>query len=299
MSLQDLRDALGKLAKYKEALGEEYSARAYLHAIDIITSQAILKRILDGTSLPRGIGPKIREKIIEYYATGSIAELSVIRTDPKIISLESFEKIIGIGPKTALELVSKGLRTYEDLKGYPDLTELQKVGLKYHDQVMVRIPRDIIESVFRSIKDIIRPTDDDDMILSGSYRRMKETSGDVDILICSDSIQDISSFDIPGSIPMTAGKQKRSFLYPVGTGDRLVQVDMFVSPKKNCPLYLNYSTGSFDHNIALRTKAKKLGYHLTQSSLTRLSDGSEVPVKSEEELYAILGMKYIEPKDRN
>lgn len=288
-SLDSLKENLQKMAKYKMILGEEYASRAYDNAIKVLVSDQVVHRILDGSSLPRGIGSGIRDKIIEYYATGSIKELSELRMDPKVSALEKFETIIGIGPVNASKFVSQGFLTLESLKG-ADLNSMQRIGLEYSGKIMIRIPRDIITCVFEEIKRNIS----EDCIITGSYRRGAKTSGDVDILVSSDTLK-ANDLNIPGAIDLVSGPQKRAFLYPLKSG-MYVQVDIFISPKNEYILHLNYSTGSANHNILLRSKAKKMGYKLSQHSLSK--DDKEILLESEEELYSLLGLKYVEPEDR-
>lgn len=295
--LQKLRESLRTLSMYKSIIGEEYSSRAYAKAADLITSPKILQRIIDGVSLPKGIGQKIRSVILEFVAYNSVNELNELRLDPRIIALEKFEKVIGIGPVNAAKFVNMGYTTIEDLKKCPDLNNMQKIGLEYLDRIIARIPRDVIENIHALIdKSIIKADKDAQSLITGSYRRGSMTSGDVDIIVKTDNIRDTKDIIIEGAIDINAGEKKRSLLYP--HNNMYVQVDIFLCPSSEWVSCLNYTTGSARHNIQLRSIAQTLGYKLSQNGLFKMPDEKRVQLSSEEELYKILGMNFIDPKDR-
>lgn len=298
--LYAVKDILNKIAKYKAVIGEEYSSRAYAKAAELLTSREVLFRIVNGESVPKGIGKKIREAIIQFIANGIVLDLEELKLSPKIQALERFEQIIGVGPINALKFVSMGYTSIEELSEYKGLTEMQKIGIKYYDKIMPRIPREIITTVFNNIKVYILSADESaEPIIVGSYRRGKLSSGDVDILVKTDVLKDTNLIVIPDAINLTSGPKKRSLLYP--HNDLMVQVDIFLCPSSEYIACLNYATGSARHNIILRTAAQKRGYKLSQNGLFKVSKESGqvlIPLESEKQLYELLGMSYIEPADR-
>jgi len=292
---------LKKMAKYKTVLGEEYPGRAYDNAAKIVVSDNILRRVLDGKSLPRGIGQKIRDTIVEFVSTGSTKELIELEQDPKIMALERFEQVIGIGPVNALKFVLQGYTTLADLSKADDLTTMQKIGIEYFDKIMVRIPRKIVESVFSAVKQRLLNNDVEDIIVTGSYRRGALTSGDVDILVKSDTMEAKSLLDyLPSDadriVVLSAGPQKVSFLWKLPDSNFYVQVDIFVSKSDEYIAHLNYSTGSADHNIMMRTEAIKRGYKLSQHGLYKGT--TKIKLESEQELYKLVGVPFVEPEYR-
>lgn len=298
-ALRVIQESLKKMALYKSVLNEEHSSRAYDNAAKIVVSEEIVRRIITGKSLPRGIGPKIREFIIEIISLGYSKELSAISKDPRIIALESLQKVIGIGPVTAIELISAGYTSIDSLKGLLNddpkglLNDTQKIGVKYYDKILERIPRDLVTSSFEEIKRYI-PSDSE---LTGSYRRKKSTSGDLDILVRSNKMlaKDIS---VPNEIVLSAGPQKKSFLWsPSNANGSYVQVDIFVTDHDSYVAYLNYSTGPFEHNIKLRSIAAKKGMRLNQYGLFG-TDGKKILLNTEADLYKALGLPYVEPWNR-
>lgn len=293
-----IQEALKKMALYKSVTNDPYSSRAYENAASIVVSEEIIRRIITGKSLPRGIGPKIREFIIELVTLGYSKELSSLRQDPRIIALDSLQKVIGIGPVSAITLINAGYLTIDSLRPLVTsdsgiLTDIQKIGVKYYDRILERIPRAIVTSTFEQLKRYIPAPSE----VTGSYRRRKDTSGDIDILVRSDKLQ-ARDIIVPGEIILSAGPQKKSFLWsPAEINGSYLQVDIFISPNDSYVPYLNYSTGPFEHNIKLRTIAAKKGLKLNQFGIFDANQKKMV-LNSEADLYKILGLDYIEPWDR-
>merc|ERR1711966_249047 len=124
------------------AQGELFRARAYINAADqIALVREDITTIDEIKKLPR-VGKTIIKKIEEYLNTGKIAALEKERLNP-IVQLT---KVFGIGPKKALDLISKGITSIDELKKNTDgLTENMKIGLKYLDDIEKRIPRSEID----------------------------------------------------------------------------------------------------------------------------------------------------------
>ena len=174
-----------------------YKVRAYKTASTYM--KMIQVPIISGKqaqNLP-GIGKQIGKKIDEILETGGLkaADESEIY---KVMKL--FTGIVGVNSRTAKKLYNKGYRRLEDIP----LTELnhnQRIGLRYYDELQVRIPRKDISFIEPSLKKIfyevverlksqyINISHDSESLkeskieLAGSYRRELETSGDIDILI--------------------------------------------------------------------------------------------------------------------
>mmetsp|Transcript_12990 Transcript_12990/g.17611 ORF Transcript_12990/g.17611 Transcript_12990/m.17611 type:complete len:267 (+) Transcript_12990:1-801(+) len=120
-------------------------------------------------------------------------------------SLSVFNKIWGAGPTAASKFYNLGCRTLDDLRNRPDiLTAQQVIGLKYYDDFLTRIPREEIECIGKSIKDVIH-TINSDMVMEvcGSYRRGNPTCGDIDLLFTYGKYKDSSKteFEISSERP--------------------------------------------------------------------------------------------------
>jgi DNA polymerase (family 10) len=131
--------------------------------------------------------------------------------------------------------------------------------------------------------------------LAGSIRRMKETVGDVDLLVTASSPQSVADAFV--SMPMVRdtlvkGETKSSVLLTNG-----LQVDMRIVPEESFGAALQYFTGSKDHNIKLREMAQRRELKLSEYGLFD-SDGLKVAGRDEEGIYRYLGMSYVEPELR-
>ena len=136
---------------------------------------------------------------------------------------------------------------------------------------------------------------------AGSLRRGRETVGDLDILVtgpaCAedkvDAAVEYTAAYPPAADVLAKGQNKVSFRLRSG-----LQVDVRLLPEGSYGAALQYFTGSKMHNVTLRQRALKRGYTLSEYSLSRMDDGSVVAGRTEEEIYAALGMDWIPPEMR-
>ncbi|THG08857.1 hypothetical protein TEA_017883 [Camellia sinensis var. sinensis] len=123
-------------------------------------------------------------RIQEIVSTGKLSKLEHFETDEKVRTVSLFGEVWGIGPATALKLYDKGHRTLDDLKNEDSLTNAQRLGLKYFDDIKTRIPRHEVqemEQLLQKAAEEILP--EVVVICGGSYRRGKASCGDMDIVI--------------------------------------------------------------------------------------------------------------------
>jgi DNA polymerase (family 10) len=136
---------------------------------------------------------------------------------------------------------------------------------------------------------------------AGSLRRGRETAGDLDLLVTGPAclpghtaavVEHVAAY--PGIHDIIAkGENKVSFHLADG-----LQVDVRLLPAAVYGSALQYFTGSKAHSVALRQRALKMGYTLSEWALARLDDESVVAAATEEEIYAALGMDWIPPELR-
>src|SRR5436309_5508277 len=137
---------------------------------------------------------------------------------------------------------------------------------------------------------------------AGSLRRGRETGGDLDILVtglaCCDDEDRQKLIDhiikLPGRMEILAPGQKKVSFRPRGG----MQVDVRFLPPESFGAAMQYFTGSKAHNVALRQRALKMGFTLSEYSLARLEGGQIVVSESEEAIYAALQRDYIPPEMR-
>jgi DNA polymerase (family X) len=128
--------------------------------------------------------------------------------------------------------------------------------------------------------------------VAGSLRRMRETIGDVDLLVAAADPEPVMErFCTLARVEAVAarGGTKARVVLLNGLG-----VDLRVLPAARWGTLLSYFTGSKDHNVRLRELALKQGLSLSEHAFTR-ADGSETLCATEEEVYAVLGLPYIPP----
>ena len=137
---------------------------------------------------------------------------------------------------------------------------------------------------------------------AGSLRRGRETAGDLDLLVCGPACEPdrtTAAVEYVAAYPAIAdlivkGENKVSFHIETG-----MQVDVRLLPSASYGAALQYFTGSKQHNVTLRQRALKMGYTLSEWSLARLEDESQVvAAATEEEIYAALKMDWIPPEMR-
>jgi DNA polymerase beta len=178
-------ELMEKLAEIMLKQGEPFRARAYQKAQETI--MAYPDDILSPNDLKGkpGIGETIIEKLNEFVQTGTLKILEREKNNPMNILAD----VYGIGPKKAKELVDNGITTIEQLRENQQmLNDVQKVGLKYYEDILKRIPRSEIqeyEQIFdRDFKKVATAHSHFEIV--GSYRRGAQSSGDIDIIITSD-----------------------------------------------------------------------------------------------------------------
>lgn len=257
-----------------------------------------------------GIGESIATKIGEYLSTGRMNYLEELTRDIPIEVVELTE-VPGVGPKIAKLLYDElGIRTVDDLERAiteKKLRHLPRLGEKSEEKIAKGIEMFKKRSgrmllgqalpIVREITRIIREkTGIDKVSPAGSVRRMKETIGDIDILVASSSPAQV--MDIFVALPqvkevLARGDTKTSIVTHEG-----IQVDLRVVEEVSFGAALQYFTGSKAHNIKLREIALKKGFKVNEYGIFRIDTGEKVGGEKEEEIYETLGMEWIPPELR-
>lgn len=223
----------------------------------------------------------------EYYTT-----MQKIRTHEEL--LNKLSQVQGIGKAKAIALINKGVKSIDDIsqeKYFSLLPKETRAYLKYRP--VSKIPRDIIAQFRQKLSALLNTHI---WNIAGSYRRQKDYSRDIDIIIAykgpiKDIMKEIKSIN---PIIYSMGNDKTSFL--VKFKNKYLKVDLMKTTKSEYPFFLLYLTGSKDHNIKLRSIAKKKGMLLNQRGLFR--SGEPIPAKNERDIFKHLNIPYTNPKDR-
>ena len=255
-----------------------------------------------------GVGQGLAMKIEEFLKTGKVKELTkLLKKIPK--GVEEMMHVPGLGPKKVMNLYKKlGITSLNKLKEAATVGKLRKLsgfGLKSEQDILrgleilkrgaerallgtaLPVAREFAERLSRvSGVEKAEP--------AGSLRRMQETVGDIDILVISTKPGKVMDFftTMPEVRTILAKGQTKSTVI-LNNG---VQADVRVLDEKSFGAALQYFTGNKDHNIALRQMAIKKGYKLSEYGLFRKD--RYVCGRTEKEIYAKLGLPYIEPELR-
>lgn len=269
-----------------------------------------------------GVGKGTLRRVAEILSTGRLAEVqeleAVVHAASALVpKVEALMQLVGIGRSLAWKLVQEhNVSSIGDLRRLAERGELPArvvLGLKYLRTLQTDIPRHQVTMAVRRIATIVA---DKTTIVTpcGSYRRGKATSSDIDLLICDSRLstrKDVEASSRLKSIVgrltdagvivdhLTPGAVTTKYMgFMAGEGDRVYRIDVrLVATQSYIPALL-YFTGPWELNIRMRRRAQRLGYKLNEYDLTRVGDGTVVPVTSERELFSKLDMPYVRPTDR-
>ena len=285
-----------------------------IEGLDLQVSELIIepKKLL---TVP-GIGKGMLQNLQELMKEGRLklhAEL-LEKYRPSMLELL---KIQGLGPKTIALLWSAF--QVADLDGVAQLARegkirtLPRMGEKHEQKILKAIEDyrriagrfllDAAEAQAQKLINHLEKFDGIDKITpAGSLRRGRDTVGDLDVLVtgkcCVNDGQRQELLEhiirLPGLMEVLArGDNKVSFRLRSG-----MQVDVRTLPPDSFGAAMQYFTGSKSHNVALRQRALKMGYTLSEYSLARLEDSQPVAGSTEEEIYSKLKLDYIPPELR-
>jgi DNA polymerase (family 10) len=308
----EVAQALNEIADFHDVLGDKFRPRAYRRAARAVeNSSADLMKLMELgelISIP-GVGENIAGKIEEFIQTGRISHVEKLRAKipPGVAELL---KIPDVGPRTAMTLHQElNVSSIEDLeaaiaeerlraiKGMGEKTEqniLRGIELLRRGSGRVLLGRAL--PIANTVKEHLKDLPSVERIsLAGSLRRMKESVGDLDVLVTTKAPSEVIGAFV--SMPMVRdvlarGETKSSVL--LGEG---LQVDLRVVPDSCFGAALQYFTGSKDHNIKLREIAQRRDLKLSEYGLFD-ANGKRVAGESETEIYEHLGMPYVEPELR-
>jgi DNA polymerase (family X) len=270
------------------------------------------KKVLEIQGVGKGMLANLQEMLKEGKLSAHAELLKKYR--PSMLELL---KIQGLGPKT-IALIWSAYQV-SDVEGVARLAregkirELPRMGEKQeqkllkaigdYQRVAGRFLLDAAEQEAEKIVEHLRGYSGVDKITpAGSLRRGRETVGDLDILVtggaCSDAADREKLIEhiikLPGLMEIIArGDNKVSFRLRGG-----MQVDVRLLSPGSFGAAMQYFTGSKGHNVALRQRALKMGYTLSEYSLARLDDEKVVAAETEEEIYAKLNLDYVPPELR-
>jgi DNA polymerase beta len=295
-----------------------FKVKAYKKVIEELRiSTNPITKLADLDNIP-GVGAQIRKKVQEILETGSLAAAEKAKEELSLDAVDELSAIYGVGPVKAKMLIEKGIKTVKQLreavaKDPSILNEKQKIGVQYYEDLLKRISRAEMEKhekvLLGELLKGMRGT------IVGSYRRGAKDSGDIDVLLTMDGKTEkerdaafaeyIDKLKKSGYIAelLSEGTQKSFSIVKLGPMEVSRRLDLLLVPSEQFPFALLYFTGSGDFNVAFRKHALSLGYTLNEHEM-KTTGKKDVEVKHipsfkhEAEIFAFLGLKYKEPKQR-
>ncbi|XP_058192899.1 DNA polymerase lambda isoform X3 [Rhododendron vialii] len=327
---QNITEIFGKLMNIYRALGDDRRSFSYSKAIAVIEKLPFRIESVDQVKHLPAIGKSMQDHIQEMVNTGKLSKLEHFETDEKVRTISLFGEVWGIGPATALKLYEKGHRTLEDLKNEKSLTNSQRLGLKYFDDIKTRIPRHEVQEMEHLLQNAAEEILPGVMVVcGGSYRRGKASCGDLDIVITHPDgkshigflrkyvkhLKDIKFlredliFSIHSEEGTDAGVDTYFGLYTYPGRELRHRIDFKVYPRDIYAFGLIAWTGNDVLNRRLRLLADSKGYRLddtglfpaTQSSSSKRGTkaSGSLHFKTEKEVFDFLGFTWLEPHERN
>jgi DNA polymerase (family 10) len=319
--LAQLFHEIGDLLEVKGEL--VFKTVAYHRAADAIgrSPVEVAKAYREGhpPEIP-GVGKAISDKLAEAATTGRMDYHDKLLAEfpPTLLDLLA---VPGLGPKTVRSLYTElGIKTLDELKTAAEggrLQSLRGLSRRTEEQVLKAIStmersdrrlllhraKGLIDELSGGLLDVL---DVGRIVPAGSFRRRRETIGDLDLLAeTPDPDRVIETFARLPSVEVIIGRG--SHKATVKLGGRGPNVDLMVMKPGEAGTYLIHFTGSKEHNVRLRERARDRGWSLSEYGFVRIGEdgqpltGDAAELKTfatEAEAYAFLGLPFIEPELR-
>jgi DNA polymerase (family 10) len=321
MNNTQIAEIIGRVADLLEFKGTNpFRLRAYRNVVRTLRdlpepATAILADPERELTDIKGIGKDLAEKIATVAATGTLPLLDELLEEIPI-SVLAILRIPGLGPKKAAVLYNDlKITTLDQLQAACEahkVAELKGFGEKTEQTILAGIPLAAraekriywakADDIAQVLLEHLRACKSLQQIeVAGSYRRGRETIGDLDLLAVSDDHDEVmdrlAEFE---SVEQTIGRGDTKMSIRLAGG---LQVDLRVVPAESFGAALQYFTGSKAHNVILRGMAKSRGLKINEWGVFRLAedeDGEDVYIggSSEEEVYAAMDLPCFPPELR-
>ncbi len=322
MNNKEVVRVLVRVADLLEIKGENpFRVRSYRNAAATIDGLALSLELIAGADEDRleeipGVGKAIHGKILEILKGGSCKLLDELMEELPRGLLDMLE-VPGLGPKKVkLFYRSLGIESVDSLEQAAlegELRELPGMGEKSEQKILRSIERyrrtqkssrrfrlGAATAIAQKVREYLQGVEGAEAVeVAGSIRRWRESIGDIDILVTGkDGVAVMDAVAAYPGVTEVIGRGATKSSVVVGVDNTTIQVDVrFVE----APAYgaaLNYFTGSKEHGVALRSRAKKMGLKLSEYGVFDEKTGRQVAGKDEPSVYKALGLSYIEPELR-
>jgi len=310
---QKVSGILYEIAELLEMKEEKFKPQAYRKAAHNIEAmqedvQEVAKR--DALRDIPGVGEAIEAKVKEIVETGHLKYLDELRAEFPA-GLDQVLEVPEIGPKTVMRLYTElkitnvnDLRQAAEehriraLKGFGEKTEENILkGIRFLEKSKGRMLLGYAHPIAVGMVAYMREKGGQRLVnYAGSLRRMKETIGDIDILVgTEDPAKATEAFISYPEVEevIARGITRSSVRLRIGA-----QVDLRVVDPKCYGAALLYFTGSREHNIALRSMAIENGWKLNEYGLTKKENEEVIAAATEADIYRAMGLDWIPPELR-
>ncbi|GAA4443188.1 DNA polymerase/3'-5' exonuclease PolX [Novipirellula rosea] len=311
-----IADVFDEMAELLEFRGENpFRIRAYRNGAQAIRDldepvAAIINDPDRNLADISGIGKTISEKTETLIQTGGLPQLEELRQAVPQVVIQ-MARIPGLGAKKAMKLQEAlEIESLDDLKRACQEERIRKVkgfGPKSEETILdgLAIAQEAAERIYWSTGDELATTISnhmqscegiEKMSWAGSYRRGRETIGDLDLLVVAkDRTAAMDHFEAFPQRSQTIARGDTKISIRVA---KAFQVDMRLVEANEFGAALQYFTGSQAHNVHMRRIAKEHGLKVNEYGVFKTEDDSRVAGETEEDVYKAIGMPWITPELR-
>jgi len=312
---EEVAEMLEEIALLLELKGENiFKTRAYKNGAEaaLNSSEDVLSLAREGKlGSVKGFGKALEEKVTELVQTGKMTFYENLKSEFPAGLFDLFE-LSGLGPKKIKALYDKlGVDSIAALKQVcvsGEVAKLSGFGAKTVEKLLESIElREKFASHFRlgsvavmaeTLLDLIREHPATLRCThAGSYRRSKEILHDIDILVATDKPSELTAYfcELPEvHSVISCGETKAQIRLDDG-----LQCDLRAVSNEAYPFALQYFTGSKEHNVEMRRRAKQMGWSLNEYDFQGNDASVKLPeVQEEADIYQALGFEYIPPELR-
>jgi DNA polymerase beta len=302
------------MATGKSQLTSMYRLKSIRNTLKIIKQFPTEITSSDQLKNTKNIGIGSLRRIDEILKTGKLKEVVITKRDEKYLKMtEQLESVFGIGKKKSYDLIKNhNITSISKLKKLVrenkiKLSEQILKGLKYYNMIKEDIPREEIDNINIVLKKIFNLIDKKIIYtICGSYRREKDFSNDIDILIVhpQDKISlDVIIYELKKykllieSLNSDDVNTKYMGLLQLNKNYPIRRIDIRLMPHISYYPALLYFTGSKDFNTMIRLVALNMDYTLNEYGLYDINH-KRIKIKSEKDIFKKLGLEYISPNKR-
>jgi DNA polymerase lambda len=270
------------------------------------------------------IGRRIASKIDDIIGTGILTKLVRMNASEELVCVKLFASVWGVGPVKARKLLACGVRSLEDLRArqHELLDERQRIGLRYRDDFLERIPRSGVAEVEGILERVVKSIDaSHGAVAVGSYRRGKKTSGDIDVIIVHDNkprhegllarvIEKLTACGLLTDHLTDVSATSTSYMGVCALashGNVHWRIDLKAYNRDQAAFAIMYFTGSAHFNRSMRLLARKGGLSLSDKGLfkairvrgKKVKEGNPIILADERAIFEFFGLGYLPPDMRD